>query len=501
MAASRGIPIVAFRIQDVEPTGRMEYYLKPMHWLDAVDPPLLARVGELTETVQLLLERSGWVAPAAQAPVVYEPVAPPAEAPRVTAKAEARATVDAKAKAPQVKVVAKSAKSRRRRLVLLASVVGAVAVAAIVAVAVVFGARGISKTPMEPPTTLSGTVVASTISPTTTPTTLPTAAWANLEPTGDVPPARATHAMAYDSDGGKVILFGGDNRRESLYRDTWAYDPAANTWTELDPAGKVPSAREASAMVYDSVNGKVILFGGEGSRDQLNDLWAYDPAANTWTELDPAGEVPSARARHALVYDSVTDKVILFGGEVGFLDAAHAFNDLWAYDPVANTWTELKPAGDVPPARALHALAYDSDSGKVILSGGRVLIGSGENQSFEDLWAYDPAANTWTELDPAGGDQPTGLCGHAMTYDDSQGKVILFGGPGWPDFTSHLWAYDPAANTWTDLKPAGNVPSARVWAALVYNPDSGAIILFGGLKEGSSGSDVLNDTWSYGGQQ
>jgi len=40
-----GYPIVAFRIHDVDPTGRMEYYLKPMHWLDAVDPPYLPASG------------------------------------------------------------------------------------------------------------------------------------------------------------------------------------------------------------------------------------------------------------------------------------------------------------------------------------------------------------------------------------------------------------------------------------------------------------------------
>ena len=29
--------------------------------------------------------------------------------------------------------------------------------------------------------------------------------------------------------------------------------------------------------------------------DQLNDTWAYDPEANTWADLKPAGPVPVAR--------------------------------------------------------------------------------------------------------------------------------------------------------------------------------------------------------------
>ena len=40
----------------------------------------------------------------------------------------------------------------------------------------------------------------------------------------------------------------------------------------------------------------MILFGGASGRTLLNDTWAYDLAANTWTELKPTGTVPSARA-------------------------------------------------------------------------------------------------------------------------------------------------------------------------------------------------------------
>ena len=56
LAASSGIPIVSFRIHGVEPSKRMGYYLKPTHWLDAVDAPLLARIQDLLATVELLMQ-------------------------------------------------------------------------------------------------------------------------------------------------------------------------------------------------------------------------------------------------------------------------------------------------------------------------------------------------------------------------------------------------------------------------------------------------------------
>jgi N-acetylneuraminic acid mutarotase len=196
--------------------------------------------------------------------------------------------------------------------------------------------------------------------------------------------------MAYDPTSGKVILFGGDDGEDFL-DDTWSYDLGTNTWTELKPAGPVPPARRWHSLVYDPLGGRVILFGGEhwdGSSQEytrLNDTWAYDPAANTWTELKPAGPVPPARHLHSMVYDPARGKVLLFGGADAAADGSMAcFADAWAYDPVANTWTELDTAGEAPAARASHSMVYDAGAGKIILYGG-----SNGTDHFNDTWAFE----------------------------------------------------------------------------------------------------------------
>ncbi len=88
----------------------------------------------------------------------------------------------------------------------------------------------------------------------------------------------------------------------------------------------------------------------------LGDIWAYDPAANTWSELKPAGTLPSARANPAMAYDPATHRLIMFGG---FDGTETRFGDTWAYDPAANTWSELSPTGTLPPARAGSQMVYD----------------------------------------------------------------------------------------------------------------------------------------------
>ncbi len=82
-------------------------------------------------------------------------------------------------------------------------------------------------------------------------------------------------------------------------------------------------------MVYDSGASRVILFGG-GADTYLNDTWAYDPSANTWTILNPGGSLPSARAFPTMVYDSAAGQVIIFGGSTGSAGDIF-FDDTWAY--------------------------------------------------------------------------------------------------------------------------------------------------------------------------
>jgi regulation of enolase protein 1 (concanavalin A-like superfamily) len=54
-AVDNGIPIVPLRIEDVEPSREMRYYIKSIHWLDAMTPPLENHLHKLTNSVQALL--------------------------------------------------------------------------------------------------------------------------------------------------------------------------------------------------------------------------------------------------------------------------------------------------------------------------------------------------------------------------------------------------------------------------------------------------------------
>lgn len=62
LAFKKGLPIIPFRIEDVQPSEDAAYYISSLDWLDAFTPPLEAHLEHLVEDVKRLLE-SGLLPP------------------------------------------------------------------------------------------------------------------------------------------------------------------------------------------------------------------------------------------------------------------------------------------------------------------------------------------------------------------------------------------------------------------------------------------------------
>jgi hypothetical protein len=156
-------------------------------------------------------------------------------------------------------------------------------------------------------------------------------AWIKLE--GTTPPARMAHAMVFDEQRARTVVFGGKSAaapgsRSVALADTWEFDGQA--WKEIAVEG--PSGRSDSGAAYDSKRGRVILFGGVGG-GFLGDTWAFD--GKTWQKLADAG--PEARGMGYLAYDKARDRVVLFGGRKGWPDGD--FADTWEFDGEA--WQQV----------------------------------------------------------------------------------------------------------------------------------------------------------------
>jgi len=259
-------------------------------------------------------------------------------------------------------------------------------------------------------------------------------------------------------------------------------------WTNKNPATS-PGSRRYHAMVYDSTNDRTILFGGSDS-SAIDDTWAYDCSDNMWTNKTTQGSSnkPPARMFHNMVYDSTNDRTILFGGYDGNFLA-----DTWVYNYTDNSWTNRTTPGssNKPPARFDHAMVYDSTNDRTILFGGY------DGNFLADTWVYNYTDNSWTNRTTLGSsNKPPARYQHTMVYDSTNDRTILFGGYGDSNFLDDTWVYNYSDNSWTNRTTPGssNKPPARINHAMVYDPMNERTTIFGG--EDMSSND-LADTWIY----
>src|SRR5262249_21774831 len=135
-------------------------------------------------------------------------------------------------------------------------------------------------------------------------------------------------------------------------------------WSQLTPAN-APAARERPAMIYDPNRGAVLLFGGaDAAGNPLGDMWTWD--GTTWTQF--VGAVPPARTGAGISYDAHAHKVVLFGG--GAHAGAAALADTWSWN--GTTWTQEMPAASPTDGRVSPAMVYDSVRQETLLYGGLV---------------------------------------------------------------------------------------------------------------------------------
>ena len=298
------------------------------------------------------------------------------------------------------------------------------------------------------------------------------------------PSARYDPPLLYDSAGKQLLLFGGAGNAN--LNDLWRYSLEDRQWVELHPAGTIPAARFGHTTIYDPVRRRLVLFGGQ-ARGFFNDVWAYDIAANKWTELSPGGSSPSTRYGHSAVFDSKRDRMVI---SHGFTDSGR-FDDTWSFSFATGRWTNLTPSGTKPLKRCLHHAAFDAANDRFLLFGG-CSSGFGKCPQ-DDLWSFDLNANNWKLL-PSG---PPARERYAMAFDSQRGQLLIFGGSGFP-LLNDTWAYDTRKDTWSELTASGDVPAPRSRVEGVYAEDIDAAFWFGGSADNGLSNELYRLTLASG---
>ena len=312
--------------------------------------------------------------------------------------------------------------------------------------------------------------------------------WTNLYPPSGPDPQEA-QAGVHDPVRNRMVVFGGWDGVNSLGTTRALNLGASPAWAPVATAGGPPAGRYAHSMVYDSVRDRMLVFGGrDASPNYFGDVWALSLSGSpTWNQLTPAGVPPSGRFGHEAIYDPVRDRMLVVGG----FDGAFR-NDLWELTLSGTpTWNQLTPVGPIPPPRDFATSVYDPVADRLVMYGGNVKIGANPPVANSDVWTLQLSGTpTWAFL--ATGSPPAARILHKSFYDSARNRMVVMGGYDGLNWRNDVYALPLSGIAqWVNLSPLGTPPSPRSDHTMIYDPVNDRGILFGGRD--LNGFD--NDVW------
>ena len=225
-------------------------------------------------------------------------------------------------------------------------------------------------------------------------------------------PREEAIAAAIPSDGGKVLIAGGDSKGifQNAIADAEIFDPATQSFASTAPMSSPREfARAASldpSVVSGSSAGDVLVTGGFNAignmtGSTLNTADLYDPVAGTWKAVSP---MQSARALHSmtlLTSGPEKGKVLVVGGAImqGSGGLANLVRNSLASAELFNPGNaSFDKTGSMKDARSAHSavqLGVGPKLGDVLVAGGQNCTGAecGPAGTLAEL--YDPATGKW----------------------------------------------------------------------------------------------------------
>lgn len=170
------------------------------------------------------------------------------------------------------------------------------------------------------------------------------------------PPSTEQARVACDQNAKKVVCIGNPMGHGGR---TWVYDPAANKTHEADASpyetgnqgGRRGLGQYPGFLYVPELKGCVLIAGVPTKALEKNNnvqtiTWLFDATTGKWRDLAPKGAGLKRRNAAGVSYDTRNHVIVVHGGYAygGPNDSHITMDDTWVYDPVKNTWTEMKPS-------------------------------------------------------------------------------------------------------------------------------------------------------------
>jgi len=289
---------------------------------------------------------------------------------------------------------------------------------------------------------------------------------------------------------------GGEHEaRTPINSSLWTYTNGAGEWLpKFVSGGEAPSARVAHSQCIVTQDGTPYLyvFGGRQGihmdEAPLNDLHRFDLVKQTWEAVYTGDDAPPPRSFHRM--EAIGDSVFVFAG----CAAKGRLNDLWRFDTVAGVWSQCATN---------EAIKGRGGPGFCAVGDKLWVVAGFAGEETDDIYTYDPATDSWENVEPKGEFRKRSVFGHAAV-----GKhIVVFGGEVDPSerghegaggFSNDVMVFDTVARQWHSASAGeGKLPFARDWssmAAIAAGEKEGTLLVFGGLAGDDEAPQRLDDT-------
>lgn len=297
--------------------------------------------------------------------------------------------------------------------------------------------------------------------------------WSKLQPTGTAPSSNLFESVVYDAATNRLIVYGGCFANCAPPLSGVFVLTNANglggppVWTESTVTN--PQTRASHSSVYDALNNLMISFAGQQAffgTDQ-NDTRLLSNAngtvgPSTWTTLSTVGGPPPIRDEHTAIYDQASNRMTIFAGHNAITTCCpyviSDYNDLWTLSNAngqsgAPTWTQLSPAGSLPPVRTGHSAVYDPVNNRMLVFGGGQWNQTAQTTTpIGDLWQLSNANGlggepVWTQISQ-NCVTPGPRFYHTAAFDAANQRMIVLGGRDVNDQPSNrVWVLAPNCPT------------------------------------------------------
>jgi N-acetylneuraminic acid mutarotase len=278
------------------------------------------------------------------------------------------------------------------------------------------------------------------------------------------------HSFAFSIGDYGYIVAGNspDGNRKEMFK----YDPQLDEWIQMPD---YPGIGRGYG-IGDVYEGKAYMgFGNDVNGDYLNDLWVFDPVDESWTQL--AFCACETRIHPAMVSNNGKIYVGMGGGENSNL------NDWWEYDIETDSWSQKS---GFPGQERHHPFQFSIDE--------YVFTGFGHGPGFisNNWYRYDPADDSWLQVSNlpgqgrvAGTQFSFNGKGYVLSGEDESHRAMV---------TGEFWEYDPIQDAWNVLPPH---PGYSRWAPASFLLNGEIYIINGVTREANGPSYYVTENYKF----